>query len=217
MLHKDCPGLPTQEGCSSTGPRQPGAVTPSVGDWSVRAIQVTHHRRTSSRRVYDRRCRTGRVGRTSGLHYAAWARSRRARDQRRSWPWDGRQTRACCLGGRTMPGAADPGRERSAHPWMAEVQGYMWWTSMEPAGGVMNRLLGGWSSDSDGRSLRIAGLERRAGPRHSTAPGGVRRETPAGHGWTGLRAETHGGPGRAGSKTCCWDEWYADPDHGSDR
>ena len=114
------------------------------------------------------------------------------RDQWRSWPWDGRQTRACCLGGRTMPGAADPGRERSAHPWMAEVQGYMWWTSMEPAGGVMNRLLGGWSSDSDGRSLRIAGLERRAGPRHSTAPGGVRRETPAGHGWTGLRAETHG-------------------------
>ena len=71
MLHKDCPGLPTQEGCSSTGPRQPGAVTPSVGDWSVRAIQVTHHRRTSSRRAYDRRCRTGRVGRTSGLHYAA--------------------------------------------------------------------------------------------------------------------------------------------------
>ena len=57
--------------CSSTGPRQPGAVTPSVGDWSVRAIQVTHHRRTSSRRAYDRRCRTGRVGRTSGLHYAA--------------------------------------------------------------------------------------------------------------------------------------------------
>ena len=88
MLHKDCPGLPTQEGCSSTGPRQPGAVTPSVGDWSVRAIQVTHHRRTSSWRAYDRRCRTGRVGRTSGLHYAAWARSRRARDQWQMWPWD---------------------------------------------------------------------------------------------------------------------------------
>ena len=157
------------------------------------------------------RCRARRVGRTSGLHYATWARSRRARDQWRSWPWDGRQTRACCLGGRTMPGAADPGRERSAHPWMAEVQGYMWWTSMEPAGGVMNRLLGGWSSDSDGRSLRIAGLERRAGPRQSTAP------ARPGHGWTGLRAETHGGPGRAGSKTCRWNEWYTDPDHGSDR
>jgi hypothetical protein len=67
MLNMDCPGLPTQEGCSSTGPRQPGAVTSSAGDWSVRAIQVTHRRRTSSRRACDRRCRTGRVGRTSGL------------------------------------------------------------------------------------------------------------------------------------------------------
>jgi hypothetical protein len=53
--------------CSDTGPRQPGAVTSSVGDWSVRAIQVTHRRRRSSRRAYDRRCRTGRVGRKSGL------------------------------------------------------------------------------------------------------------------------------------------------------
>ena len=28
MLYMDCPGLPTQEGCSSTGPRQPGAAKP---------------------------------------------------------------------------------------------------------------------------------------------------------------------------------------------
>ena len=27
MLHKDCPGLPTQEGCSGTRAYQPGAVT----------------------------------------------------------------------------------------------------------------------------------------------------------------------------------------------
>ena len=44
---------------------------------------------------------------------------------------------------------------------------------------------------SDGRSLRTAGPEHHAGP----------REMPAGHGWTGLRAEAHGGPGRAGQRS----------------
>ena len=136
MLNMDCPGLPTQEGCSSTGQRQPGAVTSSVDDWSLRAIQVTHRRRTSSRWAYDRRCRTGRVGRTSGLHYATWARSRRARDQWRRWPgpWDGRQTRACCLSRKTVQGAAYPGRTRSAHLWMVAVQGYrhhLFWTQFQ--------------------------------------------------------------------------------------
>jgi hypothetical protein len=36
---------------------------------------------------------------------------------------------------------------------------------MEPAGGVMNRLRCGRSSDSDGRSLHIAGLGQPAGRR----------------------------------------------------
>jgi hypothetical protein len=75
------------------------------------------------------------------------------------------------------------------------VQGYIQWTSTEPSGGVMTRLRCGRSSDSDGRSLHIAGLGQAAGPRHSTAPNGVRRETPAGRGWTGSKAETRGGPG----------------------
>jgi hypothetical protein len=75
------------------------------------------------------------------------------------------------------------------------VQGYIQWTSTEPSGGVMTRLRCGRSSDSDGRSLHIAGLGQSAGPRHSTAPNGVRRGTPAGRGWTGSKAETRGGPG----------------------
>jgi hypothetical protein len=74
---------------------------------------------------------------------------------------------------------------------------------------VMNRLLCGQSSDSDGRSLHIAGLGQPAGRRHSTAPNGVRRGAPAGRagrGWTGSKVETRGGPGRAGrrSKMYSW-------------
>ena len=72
----------------------------------------------------------------------------------------------------------------------AKLQLYMQWTSMEPAGGVMNRLWCGRSSDSDGWSLHIARPEQHAGPRHSTAPIGVWRETPAGRDWTGSTAET---------------------------
>jgi len=76
-------------------------------------------------------------------------------------------------------GAADPELARSAHSWMAEVHWYMLWTSMEPAGGVMNRLRRGRSSDSDGRSLRIAGPEHHAGPRRSTAPEGSKERVAA--------------------------------------
>jgi hypothetical protein len=54
---------------SSTGPRQPGAVTSSVGDWSVRA--------------YDGRCRTGRVGRPSGLEAQCTAQPGPAAAERR--------------------------------------------------------------------------------------------------------------------------------------
>jgi len=81
------------------------------------------------------------------------------------------------------------------------LQWYMQWISMEPAGGVMNRLWCGRSSDSDGWSLHIARPEQHAGPRHSTAPIGVWRETPAGRDWTGSTAETQGGPGRAGPRS----------------
>ena len=86
------------------------------------------------------------------------------------------------------------------------IQWYIQRTSREPAGGVMNRLRCGRSSDSDGRSLHIAGPGQHAGPRHSTAPDGARRGTPAGRGWTRPKAETHGGPGRAGQqpKMCRW-------------
>ncbi len=52
--------------------------------------------------------------------------------------------------GRTGSGAAVPER---ALIGMAAVQGYMQWTWREPAGGAVNRLRCGWSSDSDGRSL----------------------------------------------------------------
>ncbi len=45
-----------------------------------------------------------------------------------------------------------------------------------------------------------------AGPHQSTALDGAGREARAGRGWTGLRAKTRGGPGRAGplSKMYCW-------------
>jgi len=36
---------------------------------------------------------------------------------------------------------------------------------------------------------------------NSTAPNGVRRGAPAGRGWTGSKAETQGGPGRAGRRS----------------
>ena len=71
-------------------------------------------RQVPSRWADEGRCRTRRVGRTSGMHYATWARSRRAQDQWRSWPWDGRQTRACCLDRRTMPGARLPAAAATA-------------------------------------------------------------------------------------------------------
>jgi hypothetical protein len=72
-----------------------------------------------------------------------------------------------------------------------------------PAGGVMGRLRCGRNTASDGRDLRFAGLVQHAGPHHSTAPmdsDGARGEMPAGRGWIGLKAETHGGPGRAGPR-----------------
>ena len=62
------------------------------------------------------------------------------------------------------------GAERS-HIGMAQEHGYMQWTSREPAGGVMNRLLCCRISDSDGRSLHIAGPGQDAGPRHSGSTG----------------------------------------------
>ncbi len=58
------------------------------------------------------------------------------------------------------PGINDPKRARNAD-WdgggtrihgTSLLQGYTQWTSMEPSGGVMNRLRCGQRSDSDGRS-----------------------------------------------------------------
>ena len=79
----------------------------------------------------------------------------------------------------------------------------------------MSRLLCCRSSDSDGRDLRFAlsSLDRynMSGsitrlPRMDF--NGARREMPVGRGWIGLKAETHGGPGRLGAglqaKICCW-------------
>ena len=50
----------------------------------------------------------------------------------------------------------------------------------------------GWPESTPGQD---------AGPRHSTAPNGVGRGTLAGRGWTGSKAETRGGPGRAGPRS----------------
>ncbi len=78
---------------------------------------------------------------------AAWARmSRRGRLGRRGAA--GRR--------RTGPAeikASSDGRGALTHRMVAAVQGYLQWISREPAGGVMNRLRCGRSSDSDGRSL----------------------------------------------------------------
>ena len=75
-----------------------------------------------------------------------------------------------------MLGAADPELARSAHSWMAEVHWYMLWTSMEPAGGVMNRL-------RRGRELRLGWPELGLGWPEPT------------HRWTGT-------PCRAASLDC---------------
>ncbi len=58
-------------------------------------------------------------------------------------------------------------------------------TSREPAARVMDRRRSGQSWDSESRSLCTAGLGQPAGPRHSPAPTGVRRETSDGHCWIG--------------------------------
>ena len=73
----------------------------------------------------------------------------------------------------------------------------MRWTPMEPAGAVMNRVRRGRSSDSE---ARMAGVYAPLDPNcaeHHAGP----REMPAGHGWNRLRAEAHGGPGRAGQRS----------------
>ena len=68
----------------------------------------------------------------------------------------------------------------------------------EPADGVMSRQLFGRNSDSDGRNLRSAGLVQHARPHHSTAAIEQGERWQAGRGWIVLKADTHGGPGRAG-------------------
>ena len=67
-----------------------------------------------------------------------------------------------------------------------------------PAGGVMSRLRCGRSSDSDGRDLRFAGPVQPAQAASLDCSRGARREMPDKRGWIGLKAENHGGPGRAG-------------------
>ena len=76
-----------------------GAPAAASIEVTGRAIQVTNHWRTSSLGAYDRQ--TGRLGRKHPavtVHYA-WARSRMARDQCRTWAGDGRQARAAGGGG----------------------------------------------------------------------------------------------------------------------
>ena len=69
-----------------------------------------------------------------------------------------------------------------------------------PAGGVMSRLRCGRSSDSDGRDLRFAGPVQPAQAASLDCSRGARREMPDKRGWIGLKAENHGGPGRAGPR-----------------
>jgi hypothetical protein len=70
----------------------------------------------------------------------------------------GRLGRRGAAGRRTGPAeikASSDGRGALTHWMVAAVQGYIQWTWREPAGGVMNRLRCGRSSDSDGRSLNL--------------------------------------------------------------
>ncbi len=153
------------------------------GESSVRAIQVTYRRRTSSRRAY----RTAGpdasdVRRAGSCNALRWARSRMALDQWRSWPWDGRQARAPEARSRRAGGqarACSRGRRAGA--------------------------------DSDGRSLLTAGPGQAVWPHHSPVPTrapavaywdptGVRRATLGQDGCNGLtgKAQTYGEPGRHG-------------------
>ena len=62
--------------------------------------------------------------------------------------------------------ASSDGRGALTHGMMAAVQGYIQWTSREPAGGVMNRLRCGRSSDSVGPGRRRRLAADRAEPAH---------------------------------------------------
>jgi hypothetical protein len=65
------------------GPVPAGSCHALWGDWSVRAIQVSHRRRTSSRRANDRRTGHARPAATT------CSRTRRPGRRRRSWDSDG--------------------------------------------------------------------------------------------------------------------------------
>ncbi len=67
-------------------------------------------------------------------------------------------------------------------PEPADIEGAHSWSHRPAAAG------GGQSSDSESRSLRIAGLGQRPGPRHSPALTRVRRGTSDGHGWIRSKA-----------------------------
>ena len=116
--------------------------------------------------------------------------ARPARQRRRSYKLH--------IGGPGIGGGPEPA-ELQATQWR------LWWrtgdvarrrrwrigsrrTSGEPAAGVMDRQRSGQRSASASRSLRTAGLGQPAGPRHSPAPTGVRRESSDGHGWIGSKA-----------------------------
>ena len=99
----------------------------------------------------------------------------------------------------SVSGAADPERAWSAYSlgWRS-YNGTCKGSLLSP----MNRLL--CSHGPRGLHIAASGPGQRAGPRHSTAPNGVKtlkRGATAGHGWTGSKAETRGGgSGRAGRR-----------------
>jgi hypothetical protein len=93
---------------------------------------------------------------------------------------------------RTGAGAAAPVEDRGRR------------TSRGPQAESVSRQRCGRNTTSDGRDLRWTGTTCRASS--LDCPDGARREMPVGRGWNGLKAETHGGPGRAGPRTklCRW-------------
>jgi hypothetical protein len=153
-------------------------------------LAAGRRRRSAGRRgtseVWGRR--SGRAGGEPGADAATSCTPRRR--------WQGTRADAAAVPVRTGAGAAAPVEDRRRRTSRARRRSHAMMSLSRPRCGR--------NTTSDGRDLRWTGTTCRAAS--LDCPDGARREMPVGRAWNGLKAETHGGPGRAGPRTklCRW-------------